>query len=573
MTIKTKIFGILGFILLLSGGGMGTAVIQLKAQGPELTLTKDQVGQVSDHTVPLLVIIKEIKSDVIQVQGWLTDIAATRGLPGFDDGFGVAEDFAVKFDTDVKEARKHAEALKLVNVLKALDELETTFPPFYAGGKKLAQSYIDGGPQAGNPQMNEFDAIAGEMSASTEKLVKMVETMTSSNMSALQTLIKSVHAGNNSLVIILITLSIIAALVTIVGVAFLYVTISKSFRDLNNDVETVMSGNMAVELNLNPERPDEFGPVASALSSFLESKSQAEKMAAEQKEAQEAEAARSKKLEALALEFDESIQGSLSEMRLASDSMKNTAEGMAVNAEQTTRQAAAVSTASEEASTNVQTVASAAEELSSSIGEIGRQVTQSTEIAETAVNAAKKADEMVQGLATSAHKIGEVVEMITDIADQTNLLALNATIEAARAGEAGKGFAVVASEVKNLANQTTKATEEIGNQIGGIQSATQDSVLAIQSITKTIGEISEVASTIAAAVEEQGSATQEIARNVEQAAAGTDEVSSNIAGVTKAAGETGAAATKVTEAVDILTVQSASVSKHVEGFLSGMRAI
>ena len=573
MTIKAKIFGILGLILLLSGGGMGTAVIQLEIQSPELTQAKDQVGKMSDHAIPLLVVIKEIKSDVILVQGWLTDIAATRGLPGFDDGFSKAEGFAVKFGADVKEARKHAKALRLDDVVQALDELEASFPPYYAGGKKLAQSYIDGGPESGNSQMNEFDLVAEKISANTEKLVALVESTDSSNMSALQSLIKSIHANNKNLIVILITLSVISALAAAIGIAFLYNTISKSFRDLNADVDVVMSKNMTAKLSLSPDRADEFGPVASALSSFQESKSQADKMAQEQKKAQEEEAERAKKLEALALEFDESIQGSLTEMKLASDSMKNTAEDMAGNAERTTRQAAAVSTASEEASANVQTVASAAEELSSSISEISRQVTQSTEIAGAAVKAAQKADEMVQGLAKSAQKIGEVVEMITDIADQTNLLALNATIEAARAGEAGKGFAVVASEVKNLANQTTKATEEIGTQIGGIQSATVDSVQAIQSITKTIGEISEVASTIAAAVEEQGSATQEIARNVEQAAAGTDEVSSNIAGVTHAAGETGAAAAKVTEAVDILTVQSASVNKHVEGFLSEMKAI
>ena len=178
----------------------------------------------------------------------------------------------------------------------------------------------------------------------------------------------------------------------------------------------------------------------------------------------------------------------------------------------------------------------------------------------------------VQGLADAAQKIGEVVSLINDIAAQTNLLALNATIEAARAGEAGKGFAVVAAEVKSLANQTAKATEEIGTQVAGIQGATKDSVEAIKSIGKTIGEVNEIATTIASAVEEQSAATQEIARNVQQAAKGTQEVSSNIAGVTQAAGETGTAATQVLGASGDLAKQSEALREQVDRFLAKIRA-
>ena len=198
----------------------------------------------------------------------------------------------------------------------------------------------------------------------------------------------------------------------------------------------------------------------------------------------------------------------------------------------------------------MQTVASAAEELSASIDEIGRQVHQSSEISLSAVRQAERTNQKVQSLAEAVGRIGEVVNLITDIAEQTNLLALNATIEAARAGDAGKGFAVVASEVKNLANQTARATEEISAQIAGVQDSTQDAVGAIDAITKTIGEINEIASTIAAAVEQQSAATQEIARNVEQAAAGTQEVSTNIGTVTEAANDTGSAATQIRGGID-----------------------
>ena len=178
----------------------------------------------------------------------------------------------------------------------------------------------------------------------------------------------------------------------------------------------------------------------------------------------------------------------------------------------------------------------------------------------------------MQGLAQAAQKIGDVVSLITDIAEQTNLLALNATIEAARAGDAGKGFAVVASEVKNLANQTAKATDEIGAQIAGIQTATQEAVAAIEGIGKTISKIDEVAAGVASAVEEQGAATQEIARNVEQAAAGTQEVSSNISGVSQAANETGSAATQIHTAANRLAGRSEALRREVDKFLANVRA-
>lgn len=219
------------------------------------------------------------------------------------------------------------------------------------------------------------------------------------------------------------------------------------------------------------------------------------------------------------------------------DAMAATANTMVQHAGTAAAAAHSVSAASEEASTNVQTVAAAAEELTSSITEISRQVAQSTEVASQAVSDATRASDMVKGLDQAAQKIGEVVSLITDIAEQTNLLALNATIEAARAGEAGKGFAVVASEVKNLARQTAKATEEIADQINGIQRATKDTVGVLETTFKTIGQINEVSTRIATAVEEQRASTQEIARNVEEAAVGTKEVSSNIVNSSRAASE------------------------------------
>ena len=320
------------------------------------------------------------------------------------------------------------------------------------------------------------------------------------------------------------------------------------------------------------ERKDEIGAMAHAVQVFKTNMVKADEMAEAQRKEQAAKEERSRRLAALAAEFDANIGTVVQAVSSQATQMEASAQSLTATAEEATKQSAAVAAASEEASANVQTVASAAEELSSSIAEISRQVAQSSRVAAGAVSEAERANQMVQGLVQASQKIGDVVALITDIANQTNLLALNATIEAARAGEAGKGFAVVAAEVKNLANQTAKATEEIGVQISGVQNATQGAVQAIETIAKTIAEINGIASTIAAAVEEQSAATKEIARNVEQASSGTQEVATNITGVGQAANDTGSAAASVLASATDLTRQSETLKTVVTTFLVNVKA-
>ena len=357
-----------------------------------------------------------------------------------------------------------------------------------------------------------------------------------------------------------------------VGAGFLIISgVSTPIRRMTDAMGRLAKHDLETKIE-GVGRKDEVGQMASAVQVFKDSMIEAGRLRQEQVEAQRRAEARGAHMDELARAFETNVGTVVQAVASQASQMESSAQSMSATATETTQQASTVAAASEQSSANVQTVASAAEELSSSIVEIGRQVSHSSQIAGNAVSEAEKANHMVQGLAGASQKIGEIVALINDIADQTNLLALNATIEAARAGEAGKGFAVVAAEVKNLATQTAKATEDISGQITGVQNATQDAVRAIGLISNTIAEIDRIATTIAAAVEEQGVATKEIARNVEEVAKGSREISSNIGSVTEAANGTGASAAQVLAAARVLTGQSTNLSTLVQRFLSDVKA-
>jgi methyl-accepting chemotaxis protein len=368
-------------------------------------------------------------------------------------------------------------------------------------------------------------------------------------------------------------LDAVVMVVLIGSIVFSYAGVSRPIARLNGAMEKMAKGDLDIEVP-GAGRGDEIGDMAKTITVIRENA--AAEAVRKQEEAKHEETARAGRrkanMQSLADKFETAVGAIVETVSSASTELEASADTLTKSAETTQQLTTIVAEASEEASANVQSVASATEQMSGSISEISRQVQESSRIAGDAVKQAEKTDARITALSEAAGRIGDVVKLITAIAEQTNLLALNATIEAARAGEAGKGFAVVAQEVKALASQTAKATDEIGTQIKGMQSATQESVSAIKEIGGTIGRISEIAATIAAAVEEQGAATKEIARNVQQAAQGTTQVATNITDVNRGAAETGAASSQVLTSAKSLASESNRLKLEMTKFLETVRA-
>ena len=415
-----------------------------------------------------------------------------------------------------------------------------------------------------NEELDKFlkasTALMGRMNAAGDRLEKYNNEMAAETADLKNTLMTAMVA---------------AIALVIGGLIFANLVIARSVSRPVRTVTAIMGrmagGERAIDIPAM-HRTDEIGQMYAALSSFKESLSHADRLAEQEQAEAKARAKRGERMEAVCHSFDQSITDLLKGFEEVMVELRRSADTMSEAVRQTEAEAKVADAASQSAGSNVNSVAGATEELVASVGEIGRQTERSAEIAARAVARASETDKQIQGLAEAAQKVGDVVKLITDIAEQTNLLALNATIEAARAGEAGKGFAVVASEVKNLANQTAHATEEIAQQIAAIQGETKTAVSAIQGISSIVAEINQIAAAIAAAIEQQDSATREIARNVEGASSGTQSVSTSIGHVSQAATQTGGATQAMLGAVAKLADRSAQVQTKVTDFLREIRS-
>jgi methyl-accepting chemotaxis protein len=502
----------------------------------------------------------ELAANALEAQVLLTRVANWRML-ATRDVKGLAT-----FKANVSKAHDQIAALEKSELPANLASL---LAPVKTGVAKYEAAFDRTGPNLLRGDELYYKSVTPFVVGAVDKIEKVKAAID-------QAFARTTADTNDRVEITITTQELVAGAAMLLGllIAFLIARgIILPLSGLTAGMKQLAAGNFSVVLP-GLDRNDEVGDMAQAVEDF--------KVRAEEKARDEAEAKikqdevltrqRKAEMRKLADSFEAAVGQIVETVSTASSELETSAKTLTASAERAQQKTTMVAAASEEATTNVQSVASATEELSTSVNEIGRQVQESARMASDAVGQARSTTDRVSELSRAATRIGDVVELINTIAGQTNLLALNATIEAARAGEAGRGFAVVASEVKALAEQTAKATGEIGQQISSIQAATQDSVNAIKEISGTIERLAEISSTIAAAVEEQGAATQEISRNVQQAAQGTQQVSSNITDVQRGASETGSASSQVLSAAQTLSDDSDRLKAEVGKFLNSVRA-
>ncbi|WP_230646481.1 methyl-accepting chemotaxis protein [Bradyrhizobium sp. Leaf401] len=558
LSIRAKITSVVAFLLIAMTGMGLLAVMKMRSMNANTV-------DISTNWMPSVRVIGDLRAAVITYRNVVRQHMLAEVL---DDKLAVEKTAATVTEALAKTRSKYeamissAEERALYTQWSKLwDEYKKGTEEVMALSRKEAGKIPREAQELNSKTVNKIGLQADEV------LNKDIELNTRSGEQAAQD-----AADSYAFAFMLVSVILGAAVLIGLGLSFYLVRdVSSGINSIIQPMQALGKGDLSAEVPHRGENT-EIGAMADVLQIFKEAL--IAKRAADEAAAADAEAKieRGRRVDNITREFEAMIGEIVQTVSSASTQLEASATTLTGTADRSQRLATTVASASEEASTNVQSVASATEEMASSVGEISRQVQESARMAGDAVGQARATTERVSELSKAAARIGDVVELINTIAGQTNLLALNATIEAARAGEAGRGFAVVASEVKALAEQTAKATGEIGQQISGIQAATNDSVGAIKEISSTIERLSEISSAIAAAVEEQGAATQEIARNVQQAAQGTQQVSSNITDVQRGATETGTASSQVLSAAQMLSNDSGRLKNEVSKFLANVRA-
>jgi len=572
MSLKTSIRkqarlvsgGFVAIILLLAVFSFG-GVVQSLSQATD----QDEILEhLHTKVAPFQLLVRQLQLDVVQVQQYLSDVSATRGENGLDDGFDKAKQFSGNFNKHLEQARALAAEMQATSALPHLDAVAKAFPSYYQTGQTMAHAYVDKGTSAGNSFMEEFDQQARNLTVSLEALLADSDALMVAERETANASIRSARAKAW-------TVSALLAAVTVIGLGLALFT----GRHINNtaallqDAGSVMSRAARGDLNariVRIERADEIGQLLVAVNRVLDlTETFAKEIGAAMAAAQRKEYFRYIPEEGLrgdflrfvrsmnlilaamesrdskTMEFEATVKGMVEDVAKSTKGISDTANMMAHRSEATGGRSLDVGEAAQATTQRAEVVSEATRQLVSSINEIASQATQSSSVARQATEQISATSSRMDELAQAISQIGQVVGLINTIAGQTNLLALNATIEAARAGEAGRGFAVVANEVKNLANQTATATGTITGQVEAVQSAAREAIDAISDIVHTIESIEGIAAAIAGAVQQQEASTQEISRNIEGVVQEAEHVSRSVSQLSQSSAQSCAGTVRV----------------------------
>ncbi|PHS26105.1 MAG: hypothetical protein COA85_06310 [Robiginitomaculum sp.] len=602
MSLNLKQFGLvsLGAFLLVSLGFLCSTLYSQQRANQVEQHQEATAEKMMEVVLPLVATVKDIRFDVVQVQQWLTDISATRGKDGLDDGFDEAQTYAVRFQADTQEALRLAQSAGLNEIIMAVKGVQSVFPAYLETGRRMAEAYVSDGPAGGNLVMSDFDAVAAKVSSALEVSQKAIESLVVQYKQDLDSITEQAQKQRVFSTIVL-SIMFVISLGVIALLGFVGQRAIAAILLLSEKMDIVRNGRLT-ERVLHIKRNDEIGKMQHAFNDLMDLteffvrdagacmkafsqgiferrilpdglSGRFREISGEINNGIEVMAQKNQEFMAAGGSFETGVKTNFDTISSSMSSLQQASQDLLSLSEDSNREAEVVAVASSSSADGVQAVATATEELSASIQEIGRQVTNSAELVSESAAEAQNAAEQINALSEASVKIGDVVEIITGIAEQTNLLALNATIESARAGEAGKGFAVVAQEVKALAAQTGSATDEVRAQVETIQSQTRDAVQVIEAVSNRMKQVNEAVTAIAAAVEEQGAATNEISSSIDTVASETARMSEAVTLLQTAIVKTRESANEMNSSTGVVNDVSGKVATDIDSFMKTMKAV